>query len=121
MISPAIMGPKISVLNPRRRLNPITPERHREEWDWIFGEISGIVDIAAFQDGHVDYEDLETFLQINAELAAKHHIELWTNAETFDRDIPGSMPPIDWFISAMPLMNISLKGNFSISESCSMM
>ncbi|MBO4492000.1 MAG: DUF4434 domain-containing protein [Lentisphaeria bacterium] len=96
MISPAIMGPKISILPPRRRQNPITPERHREEWDWIFGEISGIVDIAAFQDGHVDYEDLETFLKINAELAAKHRIELWTNAETFDRDIPGSMPPIDW-------------------------
>lgn len=95
MISPGIKGPKVSVTRPRRP-DPITPEQHREEWDWIFGEISGIVDIAAFQDGHVDYEDLETFLKINAELAKKHGIELWTNAETFDRDIPGCMPVIDW-------------------------
>jgi len=111
LISPGITGPKLG-LN-KRRTYPITPERHREEWDWIFGEISGIVDYAAFQDGHVEFEDLETYLKINAELAAKHGIKLWTNLETFDRDIPGTMPPIDW---AKLFIKLQAAENAGISE-----
>lgn len=54
------------------------------------------MDIAAFQDGHVDYENLEDFLRVSKECADKHSIQLWVNTETFDRDVPGTLPAIKW-------------------------
>lgn len=74
----------------------LTLEEHRRDWDWIFREIRGAVDIVAFQDGHVDFDELESYLLLMKQLADKHHLTLWTNAETFDRDVPGCMPPIAW-------------------------
>ena len=62
-------------------------EQHREEWDYMLSRLQGAVDIIAFQDGHPDYEDLETFQRINVELCAKYGFECWSNIESFDRDI----------------------------------
>jgi len=94
LMSPGMDGIKAGHKSPRLA---VTPEEHREDWDWIMGELSGIVDIIAFQDGHVDFKLLGEFLSINSELAKKHKIECWTNAESFDRDLGHAVfPPIRW-------------------------
>ena len=74
----------------------ITPEEHAREWGEIMEGISGAVDIVAFQDGHVDFHELPTYLVINKELADRHGLRCWTNSETFDRDMPIKFPPIKW-------------------------
>lgn len=91
MMSPGVQGPKglIADLYPpaERKARSVTFEQHREEWDWMLSRLQGAVDIVAFQDGHADYEDLETFQKINVELCTKYGIESWSNIESFDRDI----------------------------------
>ncbi|RIH63939.1 DUF4434 domain-containing protein [Mariniphaga sediminis] len=74
----------------------VTLKQHETEWCEIFDGIKGAVDIVAFQDGHVDYQDLTSFLQINKSLADKFGLECWTNSETFDRDMPIKFMPIKW-------------------------
>jgi len=71
-------------------------ELHRQAWSRIFSSISGAVDHIAFQDGTVSIPDLPGYLAINVELAKEHHIECWTNCETFDRDMPIHFLPIKW-------------------------
>ncbi len=99
LISPGINGVKnrreALPYGSRKRLS-MTLSEFRDDWEWIYSEISGVVDVAAFQDGHVEIWELPEFLAVNKELADKYGVELWTNAETFDRDIPGWMPPIKW-------------------------
>jgi hypothetical protein len=74
----------------------ITPEEHAREWGEIMAGIRGAVDIVAFQDGHVDFHELPTYLAINKELADRHGLRCWTNSETFDRDMPIKFLPIKW-------------------------
>jgi len=50
----------------------------------------------AFQDGHVDYDELGEFLSINKQLCDQYDMECWTNSETFDRDMPIKFLPIKW-------------------------
>ena len=92
LISPYIEGKKILCDGE----TAITPEQHEKEWDEIMARLKGAVDIVAFQDGHVDFNELEEFLVINKSLADKHGIQCWTNSETFDRDMPIKFPPIKW-------------------------
>lgn len=56
----------------------------------------GAVDIVAFQDGHVEYDELVDFLKVNKKLADRYGLECWTNSETFDRDMPIKFLPIKW-------------------------
>jgi len=65
-------------------------------WDQILAALSGVVDILAFQDGHVDYDVLPDYLHANYELATKYGMRSWSNLESFDRDMPFNFPPIDW-------------------------
>lgn len=95
LISPAMWG--------RKAWDPNDPNArdlnfrvHERMWDEIMSEIAGLVDIIAFQDGHVTYEELPEVLRINKRLADKHGIELWTNTESFDRDMPIRFLPIKW-------------------------
>ncbi len=69
-------------------------DRHVGEWSRVFARIEGLVDIVAFQDGQVDYHELENYLRINHELASKHGLTSWSNVESFDRDMPIKFPPI---------------------------
>lgn len=100
MMSPGMQGPKGSIRRyPKecQKRMSVTFDEHYSDWDWIMGKLSGSIDIIAFQDGHVEFDDLERFLSINVELAKKHKIECWTNTETFDRDIGNNIfPPITW-------------------------
>lgn len=97
MISPFIEGCKaVWAFSNEIECEGITPAQHEKEWNEIMSGISGAVDIVAFQDGHVDFEQLPEFFSINKELADKHKLECWTNSETFDRDMPIKFLPIKW-------------------------
>jgi hypothetical protein len=95
MISPGMLGRK-AWRQGEEGAHDLDFERHQKDWDEIMGRISGIVDIVAFQDGHVQYWELAEVLKINKALADKHGLECWTNTETFDRDMPFRFPPIKW-------------------------
>lgn len=90
LISPYIHGKK------QFAENPITLAEHSSSWEKIFAEIQNCVDIVAFQDGNVDYDNLYDYLTVNTNLAKKYGITCWSNVETFDRDMPIKFPPISW-------------------------
>ena len=89
LISPYIAGGKLVH-------DPVTLEDHYRDRDGILAELAPVIDIVAFQDGHVDYDVLPDFLHANRELIAKHGMRAWSNVESFDRDMPIDFPPIDW-------------------------
>ena len=76
--------------------NIFSIDDHFKEWEKIFSGIKGSVDIVAFQDGHVNYDQLLDFIKVNKELADNNNIESWINTETFDRDMPIKFLPIKW-------------------------
>ena len=78
------------------RAFPRTVEEHVRQWSEIFSRLEGLVDYCAFQDGTAEFLKLEELVRATAEIAQRHKIELWSNLETFDRDMPIKFPPIDW-------------------------
>ena len=72
----------------------VSVEQHEREWNEIFDGIHDVVDACAFQDGHIDYDELDAFFTVNKKLADKYGMKCWTNAETFDRDMPIKFFPI---------------------------
>lgn len=95
-ISPWMDGKKAveaasSVLN---KANAVSVQQHEKEWNEIFDGIKGAVDVCAFQDGHIDYDELDAFFEVNKKLADRYGMQCWTNAETFDRDMPIKFLPI---------------------------
>lgn len=67
-----------------------------EHWGRIFHETKGAFDICAFQDGQIHYQELPRFLRGIGELGKKNGVTIWSNLETFDRDMPIKFPPADW-------------------------
>lgn len=98
MISPFIDGQKalLSAEKAISKENTVSLKEHEREWNEILDGIHHSVDILAFQDGHVDFHELSDYLYVNKQLADKYHMETWTNAETFDRDMPIKFLPIKW-------------------------
>jgi len=74
--------------------NAVSVQEHEREWGEIFDGIHDVVDACAFQDGHIDYDELDAFFTVNKKLADKYKMQCWTNAETFDRDMPIRFLPI---------------------------
>ena len=72
----------------------VSVEQHEREWDEIFSGIHEVVDACAFQDGHIDYDELDAFFSVTKKLADRYGMQCWTNAETFDRDMPIKFLPI---------------------------
>ncbi len=95
-ISPWIDGKKavMAASGSLTKEDAISVQEHEREWDEIFSGIHDVVDACAFQDGHIDYDELDDFFAVNKKLADKYGIKCWTNAETFDRDMPISFLPI---------------------------
>lgn len=96
LISPYIDGTK-ALLSSNASLSKkeaIGLKQHEEDWAEIFSGIQSAVDIVAFQDGHVDYHELASYFAINKELADTYGMQCWTNAESFDRDMPIKFLPI---------------------------
>jgi hypothetical protein len=98
LISPYIDGKK-AILAQESSLtknDAVSLKQHEEEWNDIFDGIKEVVDIVAFQDGHADYDELADYFQVNKLLADRHGMSCWTNAESFDRDMPIKFLPIKW-------------------------
>ena len=98
LISPYIDGVKnISQYTAQsKREQTITLDEHFKTWETIFKGIKKSVDIVAFQDGHVEYDQLEDFIKVNKSLADQNQMASWINSETFDRDMPIKFLPIKW-------------------------
>ncbi len=90
LISPRYAGKKYE---PRFA---VTPELHAKHFRYICGEMAGLIDYAAFMDGHVDFCELPDFMAATAEVMKDFGIGYWSNLETFDRDMPWHFPPIEW-------------------------
>jgi hypothetical protein len=95
-ISPWIDGKKavMAAQSALTKTDAVSLQEHEREWDELFAGMQGAVDAVAFQDGHIDYHELEDFFRINKMLADKYGMECWTNAESFDRDMPIKFLPI---------------------------
>lgn len=95
-ISPWIDGKKavLASSSTLSKKDAVSIREHEKEWDEIFSGISGVVDACAFQDGQIDYDELDAFFEVNKKLADKYGLQCWTNAETFDRDMPIKFFPI---------------------------
>lgn len=74
----------------------IEPAEHEKEWRKILKALRCAVDIVAFQDGHVDIFELQSYLEINRRIIEEYGMECWTNCESFDRDMPIRFLPIKW-------------------------
>lgn len=98
LISPYIDGSKAVMASEGAlsKAEAVSLEQHEMEWDEIFAGIRDAVDIVAFQDGHVDYHQLADYFAVNKRLADRHGLRCWTNAESFDRDMPIKFLPIKW-------------------------
>ena len=95
-ISPWIDGKKAVMASGSKltKEQAVSVEQHEREWDEIFDGIHDVVDACAFQDGHIDYDELDAFFAVNKRLADKYGMQCWTNAESFDRDMPIKFLPI---------------------------
>ncbi|MEJ5964053.1 DUF4434 domain-containing protein [Pedobacter immunditicola] len=96
LISPWIDGKK-AVMAASAQLtkqDAVSIREHEREWGEIFDGISGAIDAVAFQDGHIDYHELDDFFAVNKRMADQYSLQCWTNAESFDRDMPIKFLPI---------------------------
>lgn len=95
-ISPWIDGKKAveAASGDINKAKAVSVLEHEREWGEIFDGIHDVVDACAFQDGHIDYDELDAFFSVNKKLADKYGMKCWTNAETFDRDMPIKFFPI---------------------------
>ena len=96
LISPWIDGKKavMAASAELSREDSVSLRQHEEEWSEIFAGVRGAVDAVAFQDGHVDYHELSDFFAVNKQMADRYGMQCWTNAESFDRDMPIKFLPI---------------------------
>ncbi|MDD2436879.1 MAG: DUF4434 domain-containing protein [Massilibacteroides sp.] len=95
-ISPWIDGKKavMAASGQLSKADSVSVQEHEKEWSEIFDGIKGAVDACAFQDGHIDYDELDAFFEVNKKMADRYGMKCWTNAETFDRDMPIKFLPI---------------------------
>jgi hypothetical protein len=95
-ISPWIDGKKAVMASSGKlsKEDVVSVQEHEREWGEIFDGIKGAVDACAFQDGHIDYDEMDAFFEVNKRMADKYGMQCWTNAESFDRDMPIRFLPI---------------------------
>lgn len=96
LISPWIDGKKavMAASASITKEDAVSLKEHEQEWSEIFAGIQGAVDAVAFQDGHIDYHELDDFFAVNKRMADRFGLQCWTNAESFDRDMPIKFMPI---------------------------
>lgn len=95
-ISPWMDGKKavMAASSELTKTESVSLKEHEQEWDEILDGIKDHVDAVAFQDGHIELDELPDFFAVNKQLADKHGLQSWTNAESFDRDMPIKFLPI---------------------------
>ena len=74
----------------------LTLDESFDHWERVFEAAKGSFDICAFQDGQIHYQELPKFVKGIADLGKKHGVTIWSNLESFDRDMPIKFPPADW-------------------------
>ncbi|HEY8895000.1 MAG TPA: DUF4434 domain-containing protein [Niastella sp.] len=96
LISPWIDGKKavMAASGTLTKEDAVSLKEHEQEWSEIFAGVKGAVDAVAFQDGHIDYHELDDFFAVNKKMADQFGLQCWTNAESFDRDMPIKFLPI---------------------------
>lgn len=90
---PILISPYVSGVN-QFGSEAVTYKQHTREWKKIFRHLEGSVDIVAFQDGQVGYDELPGYLSVHKKLAEEHGIASWGNVESFDREMPIKFPPL---------------------------
>ena len=73
-----------------------TPQAYAGAFGHTMEHMEEDFDAAAFMDGHVGFGELAEYLSAMKLVFEKYTTELWSNLETFDRDMPIRFPPIDW-------------------------
>ena len=87
LVSPFFRSPVTSA-------EPFTPERTAEEWDFIWEKCGKDIDFCAFQDGTAPLDELAAYVSAVKTVCDKHGIVLWSNVETFERDVRRLYYPI---------------------------
>lgn len=75
---------------------PFTPERTVTEWANIWEKSGDDIDVCAFQDGSVTLENYRDFFGAMRPLCKEKNISLWSNVETFERDVRHLYFPISF-------------------------
>ena len=75
---------------------PVPPAIHAKHFDYLLGEMEGMISAYAFMDGHTDFKELGDYAKATYDVFQKHGVEYWSNVETFDRDMRWKFPPIEW-------------------------
>ena len=96
LISPYFAGVKVKDATHDPNAYVLSVEAHEAHWREVFKSIKGNVDIVAFQDGHVNYDEVHDYLRVTKAAAEAQGIACWSNIETFDRDMPITFLPIKW-------------------------
>lgn len=67
LISPWIDGKKavLAASTDLDKKDSVSVAEHEKEWNEIFSGLHGAVDAVAFQDGHIDFTELDTFFTVN--------------------------------------------------------
>jgi hypothetical protein len=74
----------------------LSPPQHARYTEYLLGEMEGLINHAAYMDGHCHFKDLKAYVEPTAEVCARFKIDFWANVETFDRDMPWRFPPLEW-------------------------
>lgn len=62
--------------------------QYKSQWDEILSQLSSVVDVCTLQDTSVSDLDCAHFYKSCKEIAQKHGIMCWGNAETYDAQMP---------------------------------
>ncbi|MBQ8725875.1 MAG: DUF4434 domain-containing protein [Clostridia bacterium] len=74
----------------------LSPEQTFEEWDKILAKSGGYIDYCAFQDGSAPFDKMDEYFAQAKRVCDKYGIELWSNVEGLDRDIPKVFAPVSF-------------------------
>ena len=91
LISPFFMGKDVFS-------SSLTPEQTFDVWNDIWEKCGQDIDICAFQDGTVKLSDLDRYIKQAKMVCDKYNIKLWSNVETFERDVRSQFFPIPFDI-----------------------
>jgi hypothetical protein len=73
---------------------PMSPQRTAEDWNNIWSTCGKDIDICAFQDGTATLDTYPDYLAEIKKVTDAYNIRLWSNVETFERDVRCMYYPI---------------------------
>jgi len=91
---PILLSPRYE--GEKWRKVPAAPEDYAGEFNSVLSQMREHIDYAAFMDGHCGLNELGDYAACLSRAVRSHGVEFWSNLETFDRDIPIRVPPIEW-------------------------